>query len=272
MTAVPIRSVSYGGGVQSTALLVLAAQGKIDYELFLFSNVGDDSEHPATLTYVRDIATPYAETHGIELVELHRIPQRGVAKGEVETLYGRLTRDGSRSLPIPVRMANGAPGTRSCTADFKIRVVARELKRRGASEDSPATVALGISTDEIERARPGIDDREPSQDRTYPLLDLGLSRTDCRRIIEQSGLPVPGKSACWFCPFHDTEVWRKQKRQEPDLFEKACALEDLLNERRDELGKDHVYLARHGKPLRDVVDDQLVLDGLDSCDSGWCHT
>ena len=26
----------------------------------------------------------------------------------------------SRSLPIPVRMSNGAPGNRSCTADFKI--------------------------------------------------------------------------------------------------------------------------------------------------------
>lgn len=32
-----IRSVSYGGGVQSTALLVLAAQRRIDYPLFLFA-------------------------------------------------------------------------------------------------------------------------------------------------------------------------------------------------------------------------------------------
>jgi hypothetical protein len=39
------RVVSYGGGVQSNALLVLAAQGRIDYRTFLFANVGDDSEH-----------------------------------------------------------------------------------------------------------------------------------------------------------------------------------------------------------------------------------
>lgn len=45
-----IRAFSYGGGVQSTAALVLAAQGIIDYPLFLFSNVGDDSEHPGTLS------------------------------------------------------------------------------------------------------------------------------------------------------------------------------------------------------------------------------
>ncbi|WP_254897837.1 hypothetical protein [Kitasatospora sp. NA04385] len=35
-----IRSFSFGGGVQSTAALVLAAQGRIDYRTFLFANVG----------------------------------------------------------------------------------------------------------------------------------------------------------------------------------------------------------------------------------------
>ncbi len=32
---------SCGGGVQSTACLVLAAQGKIPYQTFIFANVGD---------------------------------------------------------------------------------------------------------------------------------------------------------------------------------------------------------------------------------------
>lgn len=128
-----IRSVSYGGGVQSTALLVLAAQKVIDFPLFLMSNVGDDSEMPATLTYVRDVAGPFAEAHGIELAVLGRRRRDGTS----ETLYGRLTKEGSRSLPIPVRMDNGAPGTRSCTSDFKIKVVGKELKRRGAHAGRP---------------------------------------------------------------------------------------------------------------------------------------
>lgn len=41
---------STGGGVQSTACLVLAAQGKIPYRTFVFANVGDKAESPATLT------------------------------------------------------------------------------------------------------------------------------------------------------------------------------------------------------------------------------
>ncbi|MFF0521516.1 hypothetical protein ACFYTC_22640 [Actinomadura nitritigenes] len=49
-------------------------------------------------------------------------------------------------------MSNGAPGTRSCTADFKIRVIGRWLKAHGASPETPATIAIGISLDEIHRA------------------------------------------------------------------------------------------------------------------------
>lgn len=272
MTAQPVRSVSYGAGVQSTALLVLAAQGRIDFNLFLFANVGDDSEHPDSLRYFNEVAKPYAEAHGIEMVELRRVWKRGERKGQVETLWGRLMRDGSRSLPIPVRMSNGAPGTRSCTADFKIKVIGDELKRRGATPENPATVALGISVDEIERARPGIDPLATYQFRVYPLLDLGLNRRDCQRLIGEAGLPVPGKSSCFFCPFHNKETWRALKRDTPELWEKACQLEDTLNERRRMLGRDEVYLTRHGIPLRDTLDDQLVLDGMDGCDSGWCMT
>ena len=267
----PIRSFSFGGGVQSMSALVLAAEHHIDFPLFVFSNVGDDSERAATLRYVEEYAKPYAAEHGIELVEVQRIRRDGT----VETLHGRLTRPGSRSLPIPVRMSNGAPGTRSCTADFKIKVVGKEMKRRGASKDNPATIGIGISVDEIHRANNRIT--EPHERIVYPLLDLGLRRIDCMRIIREAGLPVPPKSSCYFCPFHRPETWHDMRRDEPDEFEKACQLEDLLNKRRDELGKDHVYLTRFNNPLRQAIPDGVDLlpifdeaDGL--CDSGWCMT
>jgi hypothetical protein len=269
MTA--IRSFSFGGGVQSMSALVLAAERRIDFPLFVFANVGDDSERKATLRYVEEYAKPYAADHGIELVEVQRIRRDGT----VETLHGRLTRPGSRSLPIPVRMSNGAPGTRSCTADFKIKVVGKEMKRRGANKDNPATIGIGISVDEIHRANNRIVD--PHERIVYPLLDLGLRRIDCQRIIRDAGLPVPPKSSCYFCPFHRPETWHDMRREEPEEFEKACQLEDLLNERRDELGKDHVYLTRFNKPLREAIPDGVDLlpmfdeaDGL--CDSGWCMT
>jgi hypothetical protein len=253
------------------AALVLAAQGELDYRVFLFANVGDDSEHPGTLRYVEEHARPFAAEHGIELTTLHRVRRDGSG----ETLWGRLTKEGSRSLPIPVRMDNGAPGQRSCTADFKIKVIGKELKRRGASADNPAHVGIGISVDEIHRANNRR--QEPHERIEYPLLDLGLRRADCPRIIRSAGLPVPPKSSCFFCPFHRPETWHDMRRSEPELFEKSCQLEELLNRRRDELGKDHVYLTRFARPLREAVPDGVDLlpmfdeaDGM--CDSGYCMT
>lgn len=253
---------------------MLAAQGRIDFRTFLMANVGDDSENPRTLDYVEEYARPFAEKHGIELTILDRVKRDGT----VETLMGRLTREGSRSLPIPVRMSNGAPGTRSCTADFKIKVIAKELKRRGATAEQPATIGIGISVDEIGRA----NNRrvEPHEQIVYPLLDLGIRRTDCARIIRDAGLPVPPKSSCYFCPFHRPETWHDMRREQPAEFEKACQLEDLLNERRDELGKDHVWLTRFNRPLREAIPDGVDLlpmfDDFDeadgACDSGYCFT
>jgi hypothetical protein len=268
MTA--LRSFSFGGGVQSTAALVLAAQGHIDFRTFLFCNVGDDSENPATLVYVNEYARPFADEHGLELTTLQRVMVR---TGETRTLYGEMTREGSHAQKIPVKLSNGKPGSRSCTVDYKVEVVSRELKRRGATAENPATIGIGISVDEIIRANP--DKHKPHERITYPLLDLGIRRTGCEAIIRAAGLPVPPKSACWFCPMKRPEAWHEQRRTEPDLFAKACALEDRLNE--GKTGKQRVYMTRFGKPLREAIPDGVdllpLLDESDgNCDSGWCMT
>jgi hypothetical protein len=272
-----LRVIAYGGGVQSTALCVLATQDRLDgimggpVDAALFANVGDDSEHPDSLRYVAEVMTPWAAERGLPVITL----QRHRRTGEVETLWGRLTRD-SRSIGIPVRMADtGAPGTRNCTADFKIKVLSKWMKQHGASADNPATVAIGISLDEwhrINNRRVG-DHEHP----VYPLIDMRLDRAACQRIIAQAGLPVPGKSSCFFCPFHRPQAWAEMRRDRPDLFGKAAALEGLLNERRDKLGKDHVYLTRFGRPIADAIPAAQLglfadggMDNGDSCDEGYC--
>jgi len=265
-----LRAIAYGGGVQSTCLLVLAAQQRIDFDVFLFANVGDDSEDPATFDYLRRYTMPYAAAHGIQLHRERR-------DGSVETLYGRLTRPGSRSLPIPVRMSSGAPGTRACSADFKVRLLGRWLKQHGATAATPATI--GISLDEVER----VNTRKamPYERPVYPLLDHTppLRRTDCQRIIAAAGLPVPGKSACYFCPLKRPTAFAEMRRARPELFARAC-LEALLNDRRAALGKDPVWLTRFNRPLAEAVGRAqdmlpgLALDGSDDsgCDNGGCFT
>lgn len=268
-----LRAFSYGGGVQSTAALVLAARGEITYPLFLFANTGDDSEHPHTLRYVREVALPYAAEHGIELLEI----QKRRRNGTPDTLIQRINR-GKSSVPIPARMErSGAPGNRSCTDEFKIRVVSKEVKRRGATKERPALVGLGISLDEYRRIRAASDPRSPLIYRVYPLIDLEMTRQDCLNVIAKEGLPIPPRSACWFCPFHSLEEWRRLQRETPDLFEKSCQLEEAMQARRIALGKDAVYFtdagARERLPLQRIVgpDVQLTMEE-ESCEGGFCMT
>ncbi len=260
---------------------------------------------------MRDVAAPYAEKHGIELVVLNKRDR----DGNVVTLYGKLTKPGSQSTSIPYRSyADGPPMSRSCTAEFKIRVVGRELHRRGARAPKPckahraeqldlaraadkkptyvdvagcsdctppnrAVIGIGISQDEAQRANTRRS--EPHEQLVYPLIGLGeetglrLRRDDCSRIIREAGLPVPPKSSCWFCPHHKTGVWADMRRTDPEKFERAADLEQHLHERNMAAGKGPVFISRAGIPLRQAIDDGQVSmfeAGDDGCDSGWCFT
>lgn len=258
---------SFGGGVQSTAALVLAAQGKLDCKTFLFCNVGDDSENPGTLRYVREISMPYAKRHGIELIELQRRFQRGPRKGEVETLYGRVMRPGSRSIDIPARVY-GRPMPRKCTSDFKIKVISGWCWKHGARPTNPATTMLGISTDERLRMRnaSGISYTRLA----YPLVERGMSRADCLSVIARAGLPLVPKSSCWFCSFHTVSQWRDLRDHHPDLFAKACGMEPSLTGRGTM--RKPVYLTRFQMPLAQAVQgvQPSLFEDDDVCESGYC--
>lgn len=268
-----LRIVSYGGGVQSTALLVLAAERRIDYPVFLFANVGDDSEHPATLEYVRNVAIPYGAEHGIEVTELQWVRKDGTIQTLRESIVNDHTADVKAPFFIADKNGKGTPGTRACTSRWKIEVVARRTRAMGATEENPAVVAIGISTDEVERANGRSQAKHET--RSYPLLELGLDRNRCESVIAAAGLPVPPKSSCYFCPYHSMETWHRMARDEPELFDKAAELERIVLAKRAAHGRNPLYLTRHLIPLTEVINtDQQVLTfpGEGECDTGYCFT
>ncbi len=268
-----MRVISYVGGWQSNALLVLAAQGQIDYKTFLFANVGEDSESAKTLSYIKQWAIPYAQQHGIALIELRKLRRDGT----ISTIYQNLKRPGSRSIGIPVRMnGNGAPGRRSCTYDFKIAVIDKWLRKHRQGE--AVQVGIGFSLDEIERVKPNTDpDTIAWKENVFPLLTevpRPLTRMDCGNIIVGAGLPLPPKSACVFCPLHKLVYWQEMRTYEPDTFWYVADLEAFINRRRARLGLDPVWFSRALKPLPQATTEYkqaLLFDEVDqSCESGYC--
>lgn len=264
---VPLRVFSYGGGVQSTAALVLAAQGKIDFRWFVFANVGEDSEHPATLAYVRDVAIPFASLFGLRLETIKRERRNG----ESMTLYQHVMSDRFKGVQLPVRLAADAPARRHCTVSYKINVLAKWQREHGATVANPAIVGLGISWDELQRMRTSRD--EDARVLVYPLVDMRLTRHDCEAIIRSAGLPLPRRSSCFFCPYHTRSQWQTMRHEEPDLFAKAVAMEAHMDTKMRAEGQGGVTMHSKG-PLMTITSEArqmtMALEREDACESGYC--
>jgi len=271
-----VRTFGYGGGVQSTGALVLAAQGALDYRMFLFCHTGEDSEDPATLEYLERYAKPFADANGIELLTIRYTRKRdgaqptileAIAAGrDIIPMYFEMTR-----AKDPKR--NGEPQrlSRTCTADWKASVAAKWQKEHGATADDPGVHGLGISLDEFERMRSSSGFAWQTLD--YPLVRMRLTRQDLINVIVRAGLPEPPKSACYFCPHHSVATWRAMRDKRPELFEKAKALEADVNVRRAAKGLSSAYLNRKLVPIdQAVAGEQASLDFDDACESGFCMT
>lgn len=268
-----MRVFSFGGGVQSMAVLVLSAQGILPYTHFVLANVGDDSENPKTLEYVEQIARPYADAYGLSIVEIKRKPK----SDDVQTLYQEtLTK---KAIPIPVFMSGGGPGRRNCTSDWKISVVKKWMRENaGATKKNRVPLGVGISVDESHRMRTDDPERDPYLIKEYPLIDLMMTRSKCQEIIIKAGLPLAPKSSCWFCPYKRRSEWTKMRTEEPELWQKAVELEQFIVQKRLDSGKDPAYFTSYNGPLEQVIPlaskNMFDLDDDDpmACESGYCMT
>jgi hypothetical protein len=254
------RIFSFGGGVQSVSVMVLQSLGKVQYDEFVFANVGEDSENPGTLEYYREIVVPFADKHGVKLAEVRK---------NGKTLYQDAIAE-NRDIPLPIYLGSGSPSHRGCTIKWKIIVVDKYLRDH---KNYHSTLGIGISMDEIHRARTTEEIKfgRLYKSLEYPLIDLRMTREDCRRVIADAGLPEPPKSSCWFCPYQHPSRWLELKENNPILFEKACQLEERLNVKRAYLGRDAIFLHRKLLPLRDAVGAQMGLfNETEICESGYC--
>jgi hypothetical protein len=234
--------VSYGGGIQSTALVVLAMRERwaID-EIVHVDLMG--AESPATREYVALFGDWLRREHGRDITIIER------------DLYGdMLARPGF--TPVPWRIADGsAMLSRQCTRQYKVAPLQRYLYGRYPGER--IGLMLGISVDEYHRMR---DSSAARIEHVYPLVDRRLTRWQCRDIIERAGLAVPSKSSCWFCPYRTPGSQLVLLQHYPQLREMADALEDRINAERRRRGQDEIAVLRV-----DGVEEQE-----DFCEAGFC--
>ena len=138
------------------------------------------------------------------------------------------------SMPLFVENEEGKRGMlkRQCTSEYKIKPVHQAvrrhlgLKRRQRfPKDVRVRCWLGISFDEVQRMSPS---RMTGTTNVYPLIEKHMYRSDCERWLLDHGYPVPKKSSCVGCPFHDDRHWRDMQLNDPETFADAVDFDALI--------------------------------------------
>lgn len=190
----PVVFQSFGGGVQSVAMLIMNIRAGENF-IPVFANVGSKAENPATLDYIEQYIKPECKRLWIPFIEVSG-----------EDLYDSV--ENNPHPPIPV-FAGSSQLARICTSDRKIKPVDRAVRKLLRQDENAALVQIGISLDELHRARFGGWSKKDIYGRyygfwkkqVYPLIDMRITREDCKQIISEYGWSIPEKSSCWFCPF-----------------------------------------------------------------------
>jgi 3'-phosphoadenosine 5'-phosphosulfate sulfotransferase (PAPS reductase)/FAD synthetase len=223
VTAPTHRYLSLGAGVQSSTVLLLAAQDRIArFDAAIFANTGWE---PAAVYRHLDHLTGIAERAGIEVVRISAGDIRADALDPAHRFA---------SMPLFTLGPNGERGMarRQCTSEYKIKPIKAEVRRRlgyphpvRVPAGVRADMAIGISLDEIGRAR---DSDVGYMHNVFPLLDLGWRRGDCVRYLNDHGLQGTPKSSCVGCPFHDDGFWADLQANSPAEWADAVAFDRAI--------------------------------------------
>jgi len=223
------RYLSFGGGINSVALMLLLEDQGEDFEA-VFADHGAD--WPETYEYVQMLQD---KGHKITVLQCRR---KGLA------LYDYYL----EHKMVPMRMV------RACTRLYKLVPLAEYMQ-------PPCIVYMGISADESHRAARITAGERDGEEKLFPLIDAGIDRKGCIDIIKAHGLPVPIKSGCFICPFQRISQWVELRTKHPELYCKAKRLENVTNARVQAQGRPPIYLA-HDRPLDNVAqEDQMDLFG-----------
>jgi hypothetical protein len=251
------RFLSYGAGMQTFALLVMAEQGELQIDEVVFADTG--AEHPETYDHIRKVAKPICDRIGIpfttvrmsktvddisnlttEQLEQYKKmlsttshiksrKERVEARSEYYKANG-IPRHAVTSLRDEIiarrRVPSINPSSRWCTSDAKIVPIYKGFVRPAQARGEyvkPATAIIGLGYEELTRMyKPHLTEYVVE----YPLIERKMKRQDCVNYVHRHGYESPPKSGCYFCPFQGEDQWKQLREKHRDLFEDAMALEE----------------------------------------------
>ena len=235
-----LRILSSGGGVNSAAC---QAEYIELYDAIAWADTGDES--PETYAYVENHLKPHAARHGVPFITVK----------SKDTVLEEAARHKKVSFYFKQRQ---------CTTRHKIRPILEWVRKQRPkpNKDNPCIIDIGFASDESDRIGP--DYKQQYATKNYPLCYDHITRTDCKKIIEKAGLPVPPKSACEFCPFAGRKHMRSFSAKHPEQF-------DILLQAEERDPKFPKYTIFKGHKLRTIISNRKLAEfPSEGCESGHC--
>lgn len=244
--------LSLGGGVQSSTLLLMALEGETEpLDAVMFADTGWEPE--AVYRQIDFLEEKCRDA----CLPLHR-----VSNGHIRHLT---TDPQSRfaALPFHVRNEDGKPAMlkRQCTSEYKIVPIERKVREllgvaKGQRVPKGVLVRqwIGISLEEASwRIKPN---KRKWIKNVWPLVDLRMTRHDCKLWLCRHNYPIPPKSSCIGCPFHDDHYWRWLRDNSPEEFRDAQKFDEQIRSGHVRIGKaalrGKAFLHKHLIPLSEV--------------------
>lgn len=268
MTNPKLRVLSLGAGVQSTTLLLLAAEGRIGpLDAAIFADTGWEPKavYAHLDRLVRDVAKPAG-------IPVYRVSKGNIREDALDAEHR------FASMPLFIKNEDGGDGMtrRQCSNEYKVVPIKRKVRALlGYEHPTPVPRGvfveqwIGISRDEFGRAK---DSDVRYARNAFPLLDLdgaadnrtGWTRSDCERYLRSRGFGDTPKSACIGCPFHGNAQWRRMRDERPDEWADAVDFDAAIRKgsaRATANGHDllgEAYLHRSRLPLSIAPIDRVT--------------
>lgn len=220
---------NYGGGTNSTAMLVGAAERGLRPDVIVFADTG--SEMPHTYEYLKVVGA-WLEKAGLPALSVVRwVRSKPGLHGEKPGDFVPLHVAVRRSSELPSK----AYGYSGCTSKWKQQPIDRFVEThpdvRAAWERGEVVERwIGFDADEPERTERMLSKNpQPAGGRVQwraPLVEWGWGRAECDEGIARAGLPSPGKSSCFMCPSLRKHEISSLAVKYPDLMKVALDIED----------------------------------------------
>ena len=235
-----LRVLSWGGGLDSTTLLLMSHHGelpRLDAAIF-----ADTQNEPIavyeTIEWVsKTVDIPIYRVSAGNLGEQVLSVAQDYANGK------HLSAGQHGQPPFWVRndpnkayatADSGGQLWRKCTHDYKIapiRKKVRELLGVRATGRLPRDMWveqwIGFPRDELQRTF--CSDVQWITNIFPLILPKRMAKRDCAAWLTEHGYPIPMKSSCTFCPYHSNASWRDMRDNRPDEWTSTIEFEQQLH-------------------------------------------